>query len=208
MPILGTLCQGLQSIFINRGGTEEERNQIVETIMARQIEIEDSGRRFNPICIFPEGTTTNGNYLLNFKRGAFQAMRTIQPCFVKMTYNHIRPTHEGPDVGCLVILLLSNLGFTVSTLYIMPPFVPNQHMLDKHQDKGEFDWEIYAWCVRDAMAKAGGFELSDMSNRERMKYWNYMNKFADSCEHQGRTFIAPDVPFNPSTSNDKETPLL
>ena len=39
--------------------------------MVRQIEIEDGGRRFNPICIFAEGTTTNGKYLLNFKRGAF-----------------------------------------------------------------------------------------------------------------------------------------
>jgi hypothetical protein len=81
----------------------------------------------------------------------------------------------------LLVLLFSNLGLTISTLYIMPPFVPNQYMLDRHHDKGQFDWEIYAWCVRDAMAKAGRFELSDMTNRERQKYWNFMNLYADSC---------------------------
>lgn len=43
----------------------------------------------------------------------------------------------------------------------MPPFVPNQYMLEKHHDKGEYDWEIYAWCLRDAMAKAGKFGLCD-----------------------------------------------
>ena len=40
----------------------------------------------------------------------------------------------------------------------MPPFTPNEEMLEKHADKGKEDWEIYAWCVRDAMAKAGNFE--------------------------------------------------
>jgi hypothetical protein len=108
----------------------------------------------------------------------------------------------------LIVLLLSNLGFTISTLYIMPPFVPNQYMLDLHQDKGLYDWEIYAWCVRDAIAKAGSFEKCDMQNRERMKYWKLMNMYTDSCEFEGRTYYAPDVKFNPSTKDDKETPLL
>jgi 1-acyl-sn-glycerol-3-phosphate acyltransferase len=62
--IFGIVIDSLEGIYINRGGTEEERNKIVETIMARQIEIEDSGKNYNPICIFPEGTTTNGDYLL------------------------------------------------------------------------------------------------------------------------------------------------
>ena len=61
VPLISTLAHGLQSIFIDRAGTEAERNKIVETIMARQIEIEDGGRSFNPIIIFPEGTTSNGD---------------------------------------------------------------------------------------------------------------------------------------------------
>lgn len=71
MYFVGTVAAGLHSIFVNRGGSEEERNKIVKTIMDRQKEIEDSGIKFNPICIFAEGTTTGGNHLLKFKRGAF-----------------------------------------------------------------------------------------------------------------------------------------
>lgn len=153
MPLLSTLCIGLQSTFIDRGGTEEERQKIVETIMRRQIEIEDGGRSFNPICIFPEGTTSNGENLLSFKRGAFQSMRTIQPCYTRHSYCHISPSYDSISIQYQLILWLSNLGFSVSTLYIMPPFVPNQYMLDAHMDKGECDWEIYAWCLRDAIAK-------------------------------------------------------
>ena len=109
-------------------------------------------------------------------------MRTIQPCFVKISYSMVNPTFDIMTLKDLIVLMFANLGFAISTLYIMPPFVPNQYMLDRHQDKGEFDWEIYAWCVRDAIAKAGGFALSDMQNRERMKYCNFMNKYTDSCE--------------------------
>jgi 1-acyl-sn-glycerol-3-phosphate acyltransferase len=77
VPFIGTFARGFQSIFVNRAGTEEERNALVKTIMKRQIEIEDGGKNYSPILIFAEGTTTNGSALLPFKRGAFQAMRTI-----------------------------------------------------------------------------------------------------------------------------------
>jgi hypothetical protein len=34
-------------------------------------------------------------------------------------------------------------------------------MYTKYADKGTEKWEIYAWCVRDAMAKAGNFRVVD-----------------------------------------------
>ena len=74
------------------------------------------------------------------------------------------------DLPDILVLCFSNLVPTLCTLYIMPPFVPNQYMLDRHNDKGEFDWEIYAWCVRDAMAKAGGFDLCEQTIREKLAF--------------------------------------
>jgi len=38
----------------------------------------------------------------------------------------------------------------------MPEFTPNTEMLAKHADKGTQSWEIYAWCVRDAISKQSG----------------------------------------------------
>ena len=43
----------------------------------------------------------------------------------------------------------------------MPEFEPNEHMFTKYANKGTEKWEIYAWCVRDAMAKAGNFRVVD-----------------------------------------------
>ena len=68
----------------------------------------------------------------------------------------------------VLVLQMSSLQFNISTLYIMPPFVPNQFMLDTHADKGSYDWEVYAWCLRDAMAKAGGFKKCDQTLREKL----------------------------------------
>jgi hypothetical protein len=106
-------------------------------------------------------------------------MRTIQPCFVKISYSMVNPTFDIMTLKDLIVLMFANLGFAISTLYIMPPFVPNQYMLDRHQDKGEFDWEIYAWCVRDAMAKAGGFRLCEQSFREKVDYEKFMCRETD-----------------------------
>jgi hypothetical protein len=136
-------------------------------------------------------------------------MRTIQPCFTKVSKCHIKPTWENPFFDSLLILQLSDITPVVSTLFIMPPFVPNQWMLDTHQDKGTFDWEIFAWCVRDAMAKAGGFEkIDDYSQKDRQKYWAMMNKIEDSIEINGKTYYAPDAKIDTSLNEDQKESLL
>jgi len=43
----------------------------------------------------------------------------------------------------------------------MPEFVPNEYMFTKYASKGAEKWEVYAWCVRDAMIKAGDFKVVD-----------------------------------------------
>ena len=123
-------------------------------------------------------------------------MRTIQPCYVKLTNGHIRSTNDIIGFGDLIVLLLSDLSWTTSTLYIMPPFVPNQYMLDKHDDKGQFDWEIYAWCLRDAIAKTGGFNTCDQQIREKLAYEHFMLGETDSVTYQGKTYYAENIKFS------------
>lgn len=36
------------------------------------------GKKLPPICVFPEGTVSNGNYLLSFKKGAFEPKLPIK----------------------------------------------------------------------------------------------------------------------------------
>ena len=109
--------------------------------------------------------------LLPFKRGAFSAMRTMQPCFVTISDSAVRPCYDIMNLPELLILLFSRFSKTVSTLTIMPPFMPNEKMLELHADKGKQDWEIYAWCVRDAISKASGLaKFDNKSLKERIDY--------------------------------------
>jgi hypothetical protein len=48
------------------------------------------------------------------------------------------------------------MQFRWAKIIIMPEFTPNTVMLEKHDDKGEEPWEIYAWCVRDVISKYSG----------------------------------------------------
>ena len=57
---------------------------------------EAEGQR--PMLLFPEGTTTNGLYLLPFKSGAFLAGCPLQPVILK---------YEQVDQPCITILRLA-----------------------------------------------------------------------------------------------------
>ena len=41
MPIIGGLCDGLQSMYMARGGDAEERERCLDSIKERQTAIED-----------------------------------------------------------------------------------------------------------------------------------------------------------------------
>lgn len=81
-------------------------------------------------------------------------------------------------------------------------------MLEKHNDKGEYDWEIYAWCVRDAMAKAGNFKICDTTIKEKLAYENFMKCVTNKVTVNGKTFFANNISLTDPSDSDKEAPLL
>ena len=88
-------------------------------------------------------------------------MRTIQPTYVKVSGGAVNIQYGMLDLSVLSIMIMSELWIRTASLHIMPIFTPNEYMLTQHSDKGTEDWEIYAWCVRDAIAKAGNFKKVD-----------------------------------------------
>jgi len=79
---------GILFIKRNNSASVEERQQIVEQITSRQIAAEQG--KLSPITIFPEGGTSNGQYIVSFKRGAFGSLRAVKPHFV--TYKTLTGT--------------------------------------------------------------------------------------------------------------------
>ena len=146
------------------------KNKIIE----RQTEIEDKGMNWTKICLFAEGTTTNGTSLIKFKRGAFEGMKTVQPCFIKIAERMVQPTWEVTHFAANLTLVISSLCLNHVTVYIMPEFTPTQKMLDMHKSKGSEDWEIFAECLREAMAKTGNFKINNQQIREKLEYERYL----------------------------------
>ena len=72
-PIGDFSCQAMQSIFIDRNESKEKLDQTVDMIIERQKRIEESDLDWGPICIFAEGSVTNGKSLSRFRRGGFAA---------------------------------------------------------------------------------------------------------------------------------------
>lgn len=105
VPILSTLIDCIDSIYIPRGGSEEARAKALSAIRDRQDLIEETGK-YAPFLIFAEGGTSNGTHIIKFKKGAFFAEKTIRPIVLKYKYSTYSPAFDTMEMLPLVILHL------------------------------------------------------------------------------------------------------
>lgn len=94
-----------------------------------------------PLCIFPEGATSNGTHLLQFQRGAFLSLRKVKPHYSKYwSVNGVSPCH-GDAINFVSHLILSPHTFaSIYTVYEMPVFEPNEYFWQHHWDGKEEKW--------------------------------------------------------------------
>lgn len=127
------------------------------------------------MIIYAEGGTSNGTHIMKFKRGAFVSNLAIQPYVQKYRSFLTCPVYDTPSfLDYNVLLCLA--PFASFTVYKMPPFIPNDYMYEHHASKGTEKWEIYAECLREAMAEAGQMPTSDMPFRKKVEYETYFVK--------------------------------
>lgn len=79
---IGTVCTWIGSIYVDRQ-SKESRSDSLSTLEKKLKDIYEK-RDFSSLCIFPEGTTSNGQYLLPFKKGAFTSFLPLQPNVIKI----------------------------------------------------------------------------------------------------------------------------
>jgi hypothetical protein len=126
---------------------------------------------------------------LSFKKGAFAGLNTVQPVVLKYKWHDVSPTWEGiPFIAHASLMFM--YGTFHCTVNVLPPFLPNDYLYEKHKDKGNNKWEIFAWAVRDVMAKFGGFEKATQSNSEKIMYKNFMAGKTDELTYGGKTWTA------------------
>ena len=95
-----------------------------------------------------------------FKKGAFASLKAVEPLVLVYDKSHLNPAYDVMPLFPHLIIYLSQLYSTCRILRL-PTFEPTAWMYENHKDKGKEDWEIYAQCVREAMAKAGGLGINN-----------------------------------------------
>lgn len=115
---------------------------------------------YDPLIIFVEGGTTNGQYLIKFKKGAFAGLNAIQPQLIKY-HSFFQQSTTGVTDGAGVFIVSACLPFSWTETITLPIFTPNEYFFSHHQEVGEEKWQTYARVVREIMAEVGGYETVD-----------------------------------------------
>lgn len=139
-----------QAIFVDRFKPE--------SCSSAKAELE---RRAHPDCagpptvVFPEGTTTNGSVLIQFKAGAFSPGQPVQPVAIRYPYSYLPITFTGDLKGPFLILRMMCQFYNSCEVEILDPYVPSEA---EQQDS-----ELYADNVRLYIADHLGMGVSNHS---------------------------------------------
>ena len=153
----------------NTEANVDKRQEILRIIKERQ-EYVETHEDCNPIAIFPEGVASNNKYLNSFKKGAFDALKSVKPIVLKYTPSDISTQVNRYAIWPIQIMLTASLKPTVVEVSELPIFIPNDYLFETHKDKGKEKWEIFAWAVQDVIAKVGNFDKTDYSIRHSVNH--------------------------------------
>lgn len=150
IPLIGRMIKPLDAIMVGRDkkDSKEVRNNIIKDLEERQIQAEQGKRGI--VCIFPEGATTNGKYLMKFKRGAFASLRAVQPAYSKIwtsSGQSVAQTEAMPFVKFFHSFVMMH-GYSTLIMSEMPVFAPNEYFWKNHWDGKEEKWDAFARAVR------------------------------------------------------------
>jgi len=100
----------MAALWIDRGNTAGKRESILAKIEERQKNVEE-GKYRQILHIFPEGSTTNGEKIIKFQKGAFWSLRAVRPMTISYETQGMSPAHVG--FGILKHMLLSTLSWWI-----------------------------------------------------------------------------------------------
>ena len=180
--LVGIISKGINCLFVKRE-SKEDRERIFVELEKRQKDFYE-GRILSPLCLFPEGTTTNGKYILKFKRGAFYSLLPIKPQIILLDNNLNYSVALG--VGSAIMNYFRSLCYFGCKINLceLPVIKPTEYMFEKYSHLGEEKWEVFAEVTRKIMCEIGGLTPSDKTFRDSKRYENSLYKGVYEEEHK------------------------
>lgn len=168
LPFIGITSVAMGCLFVDREKGDQGKSVNKEFIgVATRVKqrMEDiaagKGPNRRPILLFPEGTTTNGRYLLPFRTGAFIAGVPVQPSILKYGPSRVSPAWETISGAWHIFLMLTNPLHSV-TIYELPVYMPSK------EEQG--NPRLYANNVRAYMLKHSKLLESSSGFQEKRVY--------------------------------------
>ncbi|KAL1534880.1 Lysophospholipid acyltransferase lpeat1 [Salvia divinorum] len=165
LPLIGLVSKCLGCVYVQRESKSSDFKGVSGVITERVQEAHQND--FAPkMLLFPEGTTTNGDYLLPFKSGAFLAKAPVVPVILRYPYQRFSPAWDSISGVRHVILLLCQF-----VNYIEVKKLPVYHPSEQEKENPK----LYAENVRQLMAHEGNLILSDIGLAEKRVYHAALN---------------------------------
>ncbi|KAG2628175.1 lysophospholipid acyltransferase LPEAT1-like isoform X1 [Panicum virgatum] len=164
-PLVGLISKCLGCIFVQRESKTSDFKGVSGAVTER-IQRAHQQKNAPMMLLFPEGTTTNGDYLLPFKTGAFIAKAPVQPVILRYPYRRFNPAWESMSGARHVFLLLCQFVNYLEVIHL-PVYYPSE------QEKN--DPKLYANNVRKLMAVEGNLFLLDLGLAEKRVYHAALN---------------------------------
>lgn len=174
VPFVGTIAKGINCLFVKREN-ENDRARIFQELEKRQRDFYE-GSILSPLCIFPEGTATNGKYILKFKKGAFYSLLPIKPQIILLDDDLDYSVAIG--VNSTALNYFRSLCYFGCKMYLcsLPVIKPTDYMWENYSHLGGEKWEVYAEVIRKIMCEISGLKPSDKTFRDLKKYENSLYK--------------------------------
>lgn len=150
IPGVGRVGAAHHAFYIDR--MHNSRVSLAECIANRQKLVLKEQGALPPVAIFPEGTTTNGEFFIKFKTGAFIAGTPVTPVLLKYSTRYFSPSYESIKTGKYVWGLITQLRNRVR-YYRMPVYYPNE--------AEKKDASLYAQNVYQLMLQKSGEVFDD-----------------------------------------------
>jgi len=181
LPLYGFLAVAFGSFFVQRGDKNSRDSTVFFLIFIKKLsQIKDrvneivGDEKVPQLAIFPEGGTSNGKYLLRFKRGAFEALEPIQPIYFEYYSPYCNPACEVIPIH-LNLLFMACQPFTMLTVHKMPVIYPTEFMYkNARYNERLAKPEIYADTMREIFSETYNLEMVNNSHIEKVQLKEYL----------------------------------
>lgn len=164
VPLAGFISKCFSCIYVEREVKSRSDGGVAALIVERmKASVSDP---LSPlVLLFPEGTTSNGRYLLPFKTGAFLAGTPVQPVVLQYSGPFFNPAWE--TIGGIrhIFLLLCQPWHSLKVTYLSLYHAS----LEETQDP-----KLYAENLRKLMATNDGLELSPLTLHDKRVYMSLL----------------------------------